>query len=566
MNEFTLTDATRLLAPFLFEGIIIIDKYGFIKSLNQSAIDYFPGATKSQLVNKSIQNYLPSTKISQFFMNRIDMKNIDMSIGQNHALVNIHAIDNSEALIILRQVTTINRLNMEIQKYQQYLRQFEIILDQLEEGICFIDNSQKIVLYNKKQGELDSRETKDVQGRYAAEIFSDKINQVSSTYTLTNEKEIASSNIFFSNSGKRYSVYQRNIPLLIGKQKIGNILITKDFSKTEDFIETLYGRQREMAQDGIIEEMQYSCFYSDTKVLSSMLKELKELRNSSANLMFYGDQGTGKNTLARFFAENLLSKPVYMINCSLLSPQSLSNLLFGYNDKAGFLELAHKGALIIDKLTLMPLFIQERLFNALKTNTIIRNGCDEEIKVETQIISLLNEKPWEAIQEKRLNENLFYELSSISFYLPSLQDQQTSIMQYAEYFLEIFGSNNSNIKRSFASEAVTFLKNYHFPGNLRQLKHMIEWMINRFPDESEFKINHLPEYLQTADAQIEGTTTASYNPKINLVETVEQYESQIIKDTLKRCNYHLTNTANQLGISRQNLNYKIKKHQIEFEK
>ena len=95
---------------------------------------------------------------------------------------------------------------------------------------------------------------------------------------------------------------------------------------------------------------------------------------------------------------------------------------------------------------------------------------------------------------------------------------------------------------------------------------MIEWMINRFPTESEFKINHLPQYLQTADAQIEGTTTASYNPKINLVETVEQYESQIIKETLKRCNYHLTNTADQLGISRQNLNYKIKKHQIEFEK
>ncbi|ARK20960.1 sigma 54-interacting transcriptional regulator [Sporosarcina ureae] len=392
------------------------------------------------------------------------------------------------------------------------------------------------------------------------------VNQASSIYTLTNNKEIASSNIFFSNSGKRYSIYQRNIPLLIGKQKIGNILITKDFSKTEDFIETLYVRQTEVAQDDINKEKQHSSFFSDTKALSSILKELKQLENPSANLIFYGDRGTGKNALARFYAENILSKPVYMINCGLLSSQSLSNMLFGSNSKAGYLELAHKGALIIDKLTLMPLFIQERLFNALKTNTIIRNGCDEEIEIDTQIISLLNEKPWEAIQEQRLNENLFYELSSFSFYIPSLQEQQISIMQYAEYFLELFGSNNSNTKHSFALETVTFLKNYHFPGNLRQLKHMIEWMINRSPTESEFKINHLPEYLQTVDAQIESTTTATYNPKIDLVETVEQYERQIIENTLNRCNYHLTNTANQLGISRQNLNYKIKKHQIEFEK
>ncbi|AXH99826.1 PAS domain-containing protein [Sporosarcina sp. PTS2304] len=563
MKEINLINATQILAPFLFEGIIIIDNYGFIKTLNQSAVDYFPGATKSQLLNQSIENYIPSPKIPQFLSNKIDMKNIDISIGNNHALVNMHVIDDSEALIILRQVTTINHLNTELQKYQQYLRQFEIILDSLDEGVCFIDNNQKIVLYNKKQGELNSREAKDVQGKYLTEVFSTQSSLVSSLYTLSNTKEIGYSNTFFSNNGKKYSIHQKNIPLLIGKQKIGNIFVTRDFSKTEDFIETLYLRKEEVSKDNTEEKDLYSSFFTNTNALSTLLDELKQLGNPSANLIFHGDQGTGKNMLARFFVENQLKKSVYMINCSLYSTQSLSNMLFGSHDKAGFLEQAHKGALIIDKLTAMPLFLQEHLFNALKTNTIIRNGCEEEIAIDVQIISLLNEKPWKSIKEKCLNENLFYELSSVSFYVPSLQDQQSSIVQLAENFLNMF--NTGKKTHSFSPETVNFLENYHFPGNVRQLKHMVEWIVSRHPDVLVYELHHLPEYLQT-DTITDGTRTASYSPKIDLAETVEQYEKQIIVDTLKRYNYHLTNTAEQLGISRQNLNYKIKKHEIDSKK
>lgn len=570
MNRSGQTMAVKELMPFFFEGLIFTDERGMIQMLNQPVLDLIPGATLSQMTGQPVFSYLHSPKIRQFFTHRIDMRNISLSIGTSQVLANFHFLNDKKAVLVLRNVSNLNRLNTELKSAHQQLRVIQAMLNQLEDGVCFINIEGKIVFYNKKQGEIDSREVSDVEGRNYAEAFPEADRHSDTLlHALAYDKEVSLSETFFSSNGKKFSILRKSAPLFLGSQKVGAVSVTRDYSEYEDFVHAFYmhppDEDAHHGQKGNEPELpaEFLCY---SKSMEKLLEDLRQLKDHSANILLYGEHGTGKNTLARYITKMFGREPVYYVNCAVISSHTLEDHLFGREEQAGMLERADGGTIILDKLTGMPLAAQAKLLNVLTRKQIIRKGETEVRAIHVQIIALMNEKPLQAIRQQKLDENLFYELGSISFHLPPLIERREAIPLIADHFLTEKGKLIDSKKRRFSDETAALLHSYHYPGNVRQLGHIIESAINRFPGETVVRPEHLPEYISghhhaQTDQPFPLAATGS-----SLVDAVEQFEKQMILTTLDHCSHHLTQTAEQLGISRQSLNYKIRKYGILVEK
>lgn len=296
-----------------------------------------------------------------------------------------------------------------------------------------------------------------------------------------------------------------------------------------------------------------------------------KVSKTNSNILIYGETGTGKELVAQSIHKSSSKKKGYFIsqNCAAIPDTLLESIFFGTTkgsftgaeDKPGIFELANGGTILLDEINSMSLNMQAKLLKAIEDKKIMRIGDSKQKNIDVRIIAAINKKPNECIKENLLRKDFYYRLSSIQLIVPPLRDRKSDIPLLTEHFIKYF-KREMKVNINNASDAVYgIFENYDWPGNIRELKNVIESAFN-FSTTNTINVEDLPETVFESGFSwdIDNYNT---NSKINLSDTIESFEKDIIISKSKYSR-NLADLADTLGISKQNLNYKLKKYSLNL--
>lgn len=290
----------------------------------------------------------------------------------------------------------------------------------------------------------------------------------------------------------------------------------------------------------------------------------------NANILILGESGSGKEVIAQYIhSESGRSKDsFYATNCHVFSESLLESELFGhekgsftgaFSTRIGRFEAARFGTLFLDEIGDIPLSTQAKLLRAIETKKINRVGSNDEIEVDFRLISATNNDLGNAIREGSLREDLFYRLSTIIIQVPPLRHRKEDLPELIRYFVEKMQGALGLEHVEIDKEVNDFLLDYSYPGNVRELINVIERMFV-MSDDGCIKTDIIPNILYRNDSDdLKGLFEAHYSLKDVRREVEAKYIVSILKSNL----FNITKSANDLGISRRLLFYKMSEYNIK---
>lgn len=223
--------------------------------------------------------------------------------------------------------------------------------------------------------------------------------------------------------------------------------------------------------------------------------------------MIAGESGTGKEVAARAIHKlsDRRAKPFIAINCAAIPESLLESELFGYvkgaftgasaNGKTGLIQAANSGTLFLDEIGDMPLTLQAKLLRAIESREIQPVGASQPVPVDIRIISATNQNLEQYIAEGKFREDLYYRLNVIPLRLPPLRERQEDIELLIHYFLHLHTQRLNLVYPGVAQEVINFLKRYRWPGNIRELSNLMEYLVNVVPSGEIINMSLLPPNL-----------------------------------------------------------------------
>ncbi|PJD97001.1 MAG: two-component system response regulator [Parachlamydia sp.] len=315
----------------------------------------------------------------------------------------------------------------------------------------------------------------------------------------------------------------------------------------------------------------------ESPAMKQIMHDVMRVSQSNASVFINGESGTGKEVIAQAIHSfsPRASHPFIKVNCAAIPETLIESEFFGHEKGAftganfkrlGRFELAHKGTLLLDEITEIPLAVQAKLLRAIQEQEFERVGGSKPIKVDVRLISTSNRDIKEAIAHKILREDLYYRLNVVPIYLPPLRDRRDDILPLSHYFLEKMCVDNHKSPKTFSAEAIKKLYAYPWPGNVRELANIIERAVV-MTAHSEITPEHL--YLENGDAlpltkssqaQTPSDTSSSTFP---VGMTLQELEKRLIIETLQAQSNNRTKTAEVLGISVRTLRNKLNEYNMK---
>ena len=568
-----------------FESMIITDKNGDVLQMNRSAMRLF-SLNLSNLYNTSIYELLP-IELEKYFTPEKETTGISVSFGTEELLLTITPVQDY-FLLIFKNVTKKQRIKYELDSLQERLQTYDTILDKLEEGICVIDEDLKILFYNKKMGEINVREPAMIKNKNLFEAFPNLEEENSKLLkTLKLGKTLNHRETHFKTDGTEVTILSKTYPLFSGNKKMGAVEILKDITKQkqlEDTIRRLKNNndapmiQLNEDQPANNTRFQFKNIVFKSREMGRIVELAKRAARSPSNVLIIGETGTGKELFAQsIHNESPRSEhPFIAQNCAALPESLLEGLLFGTSagsftgavERSGIFEQAHKGTLLLDEINSMGINLQAKLLRVLQEKKVRRLGSNKEIEADVRIIATINEDPQKAIKQGRLREDLYYRLGVVNLVIQPLRKRKTDISVLMDHFIEKHSKALNLQIDGVADDVVEFFHNYSWPGNTRQLEHTIEGALNLINDEKIITFDHLPyTFQQQMLEEVKSSTSSFQSRKITvtngtLTEQLKQLEISLIQEALRETDGNITKASEKLGISRQNLNYKLKKFNI----
>jgi DNA-binding NtrC family response regulator len=312
---------------------------------------------------------------------------------------------------------------------------------------------------------------------------------------------------------------------------------------------------------------------------------------SQSTVMIYGESGTGKELIARALHLNSprAAKPFIAVNCGAIPHELLESELFGYekgaftgavNTRIGRMELANQGTIFLDEIGDMPTALQVKLLRVLAEREIDRLGSSKPTPIDIRVITATHRNLEDLIKEGNFREDLFYRLNIIPINLPPLRERKTDIPLLVNHFLKQL--NGSTGGKKISDEAMEYLVNYSWPGNIRELANFVERMLvlsigatitpRDLPDKV---LGDVPkDKWKPLDVEEEGNPVQMLQQSlkqsfggipeegINLKKRVEGFEKGLLLEALEKTGWVKNKAANLLGLNRTTLVEKLKKMKI----
>lgn len=300
--------------------------------------------------------------------------------------------------------------------------------------------------------------------------------------------------------------------------------------------------------------------------INTVAQAIEKVAGANSRVMFTGDAGAGKEIAARMLHKLSARKdmPFMALNCAIMLPETLEEELFGVEDpqgvKKGVLEQANGGTLLLDEVSDMPLETQSKIVRILQEQKFTRLKGRDPVQVDVRIVASTARNMAEAIKNGHFREDLYYRLNVVPIAVPPLRQRRDDIAPLAEHFVKLYSKQSGQPARAIAQSAVVAMQNYDWPGNVRQLRNIIEWvMIMGGADKEPIEKKHLPPEV-TGEVQAGESRAAAMQDYLTypLREAREAFERDYLDRQLARFGGNISKTAAYVGMERSALHRKLK--------
>jgi two-component system response regulator HydG len=302
--------------------------------------------------------------------------------------------------------------------------------------------------------------------------------------------------------------------------------------------------------------------------MKGLLGVLRRVSPTNISVLIQGESGTGKELLARAIHDNSdrWNKPFRPINCAGLTETLLESELFGHvkgaftgatADRKGLFEIADGGTLFLDEIGDMPLNMQAKLLRVIEDGVVIPVGSHKPAVVDVRIISATNHELSRLVDEKKFRQDLYFRIKGVSISLPPLRERPEDIAELAEYFLQEAVSETGSSVSDISDSALTILRDYDWPGNIRQLRNCIRTMVVMC-ESDRLDVRDIPSDVHQV-RRLPGDSKAGGDLS---GLSLNELEKQAIIDTLAKTGNNREKAAKLLGIGERTLYRKIKEYDL----
>ena len=300
-------------------------------------------------------------------------------------------------------------------------------------------------------------------------------------------------------------------------------------------------------------------------VFKTLKGNLERIAKSNGRVLITGQYGSGKETAARYIHgnSNRSDAPMILVNCDALRAETADSALFGSETVAqgietGFFEKAQGGILLFDEISALPLSTQSRLLRALVDQYFVRVDGSEKIKIDVRIISTSARDLKHEIQVGNFREELYHRLNIVPIAIPSLEERREDIPLLAEYFLQEFNEKLNLPKRSLTKESATKLLSMAWPGNIRQLRNIMERILIMGPHHGLIEVVELPKNEVRNNAADDQLILSDSVSTMSLRDARELFEREYLLTQINRFSGNISRTAKFVGMERSALHRKLK--------
>lgn len=303
--------------------------------------------------------------------------------------------------------------------------------------------------------------------------------------------------------------------------------------------------------------------------MSTILDMMDKIaRSEAATVLIQGESGTGKELVAKWihYKSNRAEKPFIAINCAAVPATLLESELFGHekgaftdakNTKKGLFELADGGTVFLDEIGDMEMGMQAKLLRFLEDRTFRRIGGSKVIPVDVRIISATNKDLLKAIEAKEFRNDLYYRLQVIPVYLPPLRERRDDIPVLAQHFIDAYNREFGKSVKGLSPAAEKLLVDYPWPGNIRELKNVLERAII-LGNEETLSVDHLPLEVTSRSTSTSSVPMATFRLPPEGVD-IEEVEKELIRQALENNDWNQSKAAKKLNLGVDAFRYRMKK-------
>lgn len=559
-------------------GAFDIFRAVFKASKISNKIAYFDHVHRMNIYDfQAMEEMLPNAELNYFFFCDIKMLAEELEIARREGIELVVAPDikvtemakqkglqsiivESDYESVADAITRAKELIYLREKAQETSLFMKTIIDKFDEAILVLDGNYRIKHLN--------RETERMFGisyqQYLGKRFTHLPNIDRQLYQSLQDNYSLSNRIFPLRQKK---VLVNTIPLSLNDSFKGQIIII-DWVKRIQQMEAKI--RKELHAKGLVARYSFEDLIGKAPCFKKVIRLASHYARNDATVLITGESGTGKELFAHSIHQESIRKngPFVSVNCSAIPENLLESELFGYNEgaftgarkggKPGIFELAHKGTLLLDEVSEIPLHLQARLLRVLQEKEVRRIGGEELVAVDCRIIASSNQLLYKMVQEGKFREDLFYRLNVLNLTIPPLRERVDDIRVLIKHFYDTLSGGRK--LPQISSAAMNKLKAFGWPGNVRELENFVERLVvltaEGISSDFVFILDNLIQELYVTNGEYLNRTDSDH--LLIRIGTMQDMEQQIITKLYRFNHQNREELAKNLNISRTTLWKKLK--------
>lgn len=562
------------------EGIIITDRRGGILRINPAAERMFR-VSFEQLHGKSLRDCLPeiADSLEPNIVARRIVKGLPVLANNIPIIENGERIGSNYAFL---DISEAERMADELEIVKKMQTTIEAVINSSNDGVFVSDTNGMVRYVNDKARILLNERIEDIIGNPLQKLLNTKgpVKSSAAGTPVVDALDIGGKQCIVTHTPYRSRTAG-------GSSGIVSTIFLNDSAYAEELARRWFEMNRKMGyyrralEQTVDRGSKFDQIVTTNPEFVKIKRDAQRIARSSSTVLLTGESGVGKSLFARGIHEESprAKHPFIVCNCVSIPESLFESELFGYapgsftgalkSGKPGYFERADKGTIFLDEVGDIPLSIQAKLLQVLQDKEFERVGGTRKQSVDVRIIAATNRDLREAIARKEFREDLYYRLNVIAFHLPALRERRQDIVPLAATFItkynRLIGSRITGIKDS----ARKVLREYDWPGNIRELENAIEHAAN-YVWEGEIGVENLPDHIAGGvslrpafDRKQRAATGSQAAGEVSFEEAKTEFERAQLLDALKQTNGNKSAAAKLMNLSRSAFYDRLAKYEIK---
>ncbi len=559
------------------DGMIVIDKDGKVIIFNKRAQEIM-GVKREQAIGKYVVEVIPTTRLPLILETRRIEANQEMVLENDRKIITtrIPIIEENGTLIgafaVFKDITEVVNLAEELTDLKEIQTMLQAIIHSSDDAISVVDETGRGILINPAYSRITGLTHDQIIGQPATA----DISEGESMHMKVLQTRRAVRGVPMRVGPNKREVIVNVAPIIVKGKLKGSVGVIHDMSEMKSLNREL-NRARELIRK-LEAKYTFEDIIGQSDEMMLAIEQAKLGAKTPATVLLRGESGTGKELFAHAIhnASDRKYNKFIRVNCAAISETLLESELFGYEEgafsgamrggKRGFFEEANNGSIFLDEIGELPVNTQAKLLRVLQEKEIVRVGGTKPISINVRIIAATNVNLEKGIAKGSFREDLYYRLNRMPIHIPPLRKRKEEIPLLNERLIQKISQDYGRNVEGITSAALKKIMDYDWPGNVRELENILgRAIIFMKYNETLIDVQHLPELKnkQTTSESSVSQSNVSFVLDRSLSDMMDEFEGEIIKQTLFRLKGNKTLTAKTLGLSVRNLYYKLEKYNIE---